>query len=294
MPSSPMTTSWRRLAGVSQFTSSIPDAPDGKCSSPNRRSSWERVLALGELRVDPRRPLTGHPAQHVGVVGGEVDRDTDVADARREGSGAPADDGEDAGEPALVQQLPQAQDRGVVALDMADLDRHPGRPARGNDRQRLRVRRGERLLHEDRHTARDRRVGQRPVEGRRGGDDDPVELGLGDHHHRIREAHGPGLGRDGRDGLGVGIGDGGQERVGVPGDDAHVVAAHGAQADEADAEPVPVRLAGHRATGVATARTAPTMVARSSSESIGWTGIARTSSDRMFVTGRSRSAAPGM
>ena len=89
------------------------------------------VLALGQLRVDARRPLAGDPAQHVGVVGGEVDRHADVADARRERARAPADDGEDAGEPALAQQLAQAQDRGVVALDVADLDRHarPARPA---------------------------------------------------------------------------------------------------------------------------------------------------------------------
>ena len=189
---------------------------------------------------------------------------------------------------------PEAQDRGVVALDVADLDRHAGCAAGGDDRQRLRVRRGKRLLHEDRHAALDRRVGQRAVEGRGRGDDDPVELGLGDHRHRVREARGTGLGGDGRDGVGVRVGDGGQERVRVPGHDAHVVAAHGAQADEADAELVVARLSGHRATGVATARTASTIVARSSSESIGWTGIASTSSDRRFVTGRSRSAAPGM
>ena len=54
----------------------------------------------------------------------------------------------------------------------------------------------------------------------------------------------------------------------MPGHDAHVVAAHGAQANEADAQLLGTHLPGHRATGVATARTAPTMAARSSSSAI--------------------------
>ena len=119
------------------------------------------------------------------------------------------------GQPALAQQLPEAQDRRVVALDVADLDRHAGRAARGNDRQRLGVRRGKRLLDEDRHATRDRRLGERAVEGRRRGDDHAVELGLGDHRHRVREARGTGLGGGGRDGVGVRVRDGGQARLRV-------------------------------------------------------------------------------
>ena len=73
MPSSPTTTSWRRLAGVSQSTSSMPVAPDG-----NRHQAEQEVLVvgvdpLGRLGEHALGSLTGDPAQDVDVVGGEVD-----------------------------------------------------------------------------------------------------------------------------------------------------------------------------------------------------------------------------
>ena len=94
----------------------------------------------------------------------------------------------------------------------------------------------------------------------------------------------------------------GGERVGhrherhvVAGDEvAQVVAAHRAQAGQADAQ-AGLGSCGRprRRTGVATSRTAAMTASSSSSARLGRTGIESTSSLRRSVTGSARSAAPG-
>ena len=107
---------------------------------------------------------------------------------------------------------------------------------------------------------------------------------------RIGEAGGTGLRRRRLERRRVRVRDRGQDRLGMAGDHPQVVPPHRPEAGQPDPEPGTVA---HRVTGVATSRIAATMAARSSPDSFGCTGIASTSSDSRFVTGRSRSAAPG-
>jgi hypothetical protein len=226
-------------------------------------------------------------------VGGQVDRDANVADPGRERPGAATRDRVDGGQHAGTQEASQLQDRGVVALDVADLDRHAGGAGRGHDLEGLVGRRGEGLLHEHGEAAADGGQG----EGcRRRGDHDRVDLRLRDHGSRFGEGLRAGLGHGVGQGVRIGIGDRGEAALWMGGDHAEVVSTHRAQAGHADPERGRhQRAAGAaaEATGVAISRIAATIAARSSPESIGWTGIASTSSESRLVTGRSRSAAPG-
>ena len=67
-------------------------APDGKCMSPKSEVLVAGMDSLGRLGVDADGPLAGDPGQHVDVVGAEVDRHADVADAGRERARPAADD----------------------------------------------------------------------------------------------------------------------------------------------------------------------------------------------------------
>ena len=278
MPSSPTTVSWRRLAGVSQSTSSWATTPGREVEEPEQEVLVRGVDPLGRLRVDPRRPLAGDPAQDVDVVGGQVDGHADVADPGRERAGPPARDGVDGRQPARGQQAAELEDRRVEALDVADLDGHAPGAGRGDDPERLLDRAGQRLLDEDGDAALDRRQGEVEVGGRRRRDDERVELDLGDHRQRLGEALGADLldggGQRGRDR----IGDRDERGVGTRGDDPQVVPAHRPEAGEADPQPaVAGRLPGARrprrrcheagvrvraasALGVATSRIAATTV----------------------------------
>ena len=194
------------------------------------------VLPLGELRVDAGGTLPGDPAQHVDIVGGEVHGHPHVADAGGKRAGAPAGDRVHGGQPALPQQPAELQDRGVVALDMAHLDRDSPGPPGAHDLERLSRRRGERLLDEDRDPPLDRREGQGDVGGGRRGDDERVDLRLAGHGERVAPAGGTGLaGRRGEH-RGVGIADRDQARLRMGGDDAQVVAPHGPEARQGDAQ----------------------------------------------------------
>ena len=109
MPSSPTTVSWRRLAGVSQLTSSIADRARRERQQPEQQVLVVGVDALGGLGGDAGRPLAGDPRQDVDVVGGEVDGHPDVADARRERAGAAARDRVDRRQPARVRAAGRAR-----------------------------------------------------------------------------------------------------------------------------------------------------------------------------------------
>ncbi len=119
---------------------------------------------------------------------------------------------------------------------MADLDSNVPLSGGGDDRQSVVDGGGEGLLHQDGDSAVDRGQGQRHVRGRGGGDDHTVQVGLPDHLEGIRESPCPrGAGR-GLERSGIRVGDGGQDRLGMIRDDAEVVPAHGAQADQAEPE----------------------------------------------------------
>ena len=137
MPSSPTTTSWRRFAGVSQLTSSMPGRPGREVEQAEEQVLVIGVLALRELRKDAGRALAGDPRQDVDVVGGEVDRHADVADPGRERARPAADDGVDRAQPAGPEQPAELEDRGVEPLHVPDLDRHAPVGGRLDDPQRL-------------------------------------------------------------------------------------------------------------------------------------------------------------
>ena len=182
---------------------------------------------------------------------------------------------------------------------MADLDRHAGGAGCGHNLEGLVGRRGEGLLHEYGEAAVDGGQGEGEVGRRRRSDHDRVDPRLRDHGSRFGEAlragPGHGVGQGGR----IGIGDRGEAALGMGRDHAEVVSTHRAQAGQTDPErrrhqrAAGAASAASASTGVATSRTARTIMARSSAESFGWTGIASTSSESRLVTGRSRSAAPG-
>ena len=279
MPSSPTTTSWRRLAGVSQLTSSMPVAPDGKWSSPNSRSSWSAWIRWASLGVDARRPLAGDPRQDVDVVRREVDGHADVADPGRERAGAPAERSSRCVESQpSPSSRPSSQDGRVEPLDVADLDRHARRA-----RRRATISSASSSVAASGFSTRtgdaalDRGERERHVGRRRGGDDDGVELRLARSSPAGRRTPGRRTGRPRRRAASAtGSATAASGRHGRIEDHAQVVAAHRAEPDEADAH-----RRGHRRTGGRRCRERRrTIVASSSSVSSGCTGMARTSSAR--------------
>ena len=257
---------------------------------PEQQVLVRSVLPLGQLRVDARRPLARDPRQHVRVVRRQVDRDADVADPGRERPGAPADDRVQGREPALARAARRAGARPGCSARRGrpGPERRAARPARTISSASA-MRRRKRLLDEHRQAAFDGGVSERTVERCRCGDDDGIHVRLADHRKRVGPRRSRRTGRPRPPTASAsGSATAPRRRHGGVRDDAHVVAAHRAEPDEPDAH-----RRGHRRTGVAVSRTAPTIVASSSSVSSGCTGIARTSSARRSVTGRRRSAAPG-
>ncbi len=195
------------------------------------------VDAPGRLGRDARRALPGDSAEDVHIVRGEVDGHAHIPDACREGTCPPARDREDVRQPAGLEQPPELEDGGIEALDVADLDRWRARRRRGgHDPVRLRRRRRQRLLDEDRDAAPERRQGERQVRGGRGRDDDRVEVRLCQHRERLGECLGAGPGGRRAKGFRVEVGDGDQSHVGQAAQDAEVVPAHRAEADQPDAQ----------------------------------------------------------
>src|SRR5258706_15036073 len=88
---------------------------------------------LGRLRVDARRPLAGDPRQDVGVVGGQVDRHTDVAYPVRKRPCPPGRDRVDRRQPTILDQAPELQDGRVESLDVTYLDRTAAFTCRDHD-----------------------------------------------------------------------------------------------------------------------------------------------------------------
>ena len=193
-----------------------------------------RLAVSAETRAG-RSP--GDRAEDVHVVGGEVDGDADIADPGRERAGAPARDRKDVRQPAGLQQAPELEDGGVEALDVADLDRWgAGGRCRGDDPVRFGRGRRQRLLDEDRDAAPERGQGERQMRGGRGRDHDRVEVRLGQHGERLGERLGAGPGSSRPEGLRVEVGDGDQSHVGQAAEDAEMVAAHRAEADQPGAQ----------------------------------------------------------
>ena len=209
------------------------------------------VDPLGGLGVDARRPLAGDPRQDVDVVGREVDRHADVADPGRERAGPARGDRVDGRQPALADEPAELEDGGIEPLDVADLDRARRAPAprpRSPSPSSTVAASGFSTRTAD--AALDRREGEGHVGRRRGGDDDRVELRLRDHRQRLGESLGAGQGDRAVERLGDGIGDGGEADVRASGEDPEVVAAHRAEARQADAQrPITGRAPGcrHRA-----------------------------------------------
>ncbi len=125
-----------------------------------------------------------------------VARSTVTPTSRIRAGNGPArrlDDRVDRRQPARLEQPAELEDRRVEPLDVADLDRHAARraPRRRSGSASSSVaasgfstRTGDAAL--------DRGERERQVGRRRRGDDDRVELGLGDHRQRLGEPLGAG------------------------------------------------------------------------------------------------------
>ena len=216
-----------------------------------------RVDPLGGLGRDAGRPLAGdeHRMSTSWVARSMV---TPTSRMRAgNGPGATARDGEDRRQPAGLEQPTELEDRRVEPLDMADLDRRrAARGRRGDESVGFGRRRRQRLLDEDGDPALERGQRQREVAGRRRRDDDGVELRFGEHRQRLAVALGTAPSLAAAERLGVRIGDRHKPDAARAASTPKVVAAHRAEADQADARPRARRWAtrrrsprGHRASG---------------------------------------------
>ena len=163
---------------------------------------------------------------------GEIDDDADIGHARRKRP----DPGD--GDRKNVLILDRALDRlhrRIEALDMADHQRDAGAARRGDDGAALLDGRGDRLLHHDVDAARGAVDGDIAMQmrGRRDGDgvDAVVQQRVG-----IVEGGATEIAGDGLAALAVGIGDADQLHPRQFGQDAGMVTAHHAYADNADTQ----------------------------------------------------------
>ena len=194
------------------------------------------VHALLGLSLDAQDLAAYDEAHDIDVVRGEVEHDSDVADALREGADAAGVHLEHAAEVARLNALLEGDDRRVETLDVADRQRDAR--GRGGIAQALALFEGggEGLFDEQRDAALD--DAQRDVEvgARRDGDGHEVRALL------IEQAREVGVPADGAaargvlDPRGVGIGDGGELDAREVGVDAGVIGAHCAEADDGGAE----------------------------------------------------------
>ena len=193
-------------------------------------------------------------------MGREVDGNPDVADPGRERSRSARRDRVDGRQPALPDQPPELEHGRVEPLDVTDLDRHAGCARRGNDLDARFDRGRERLLDEDGDPAFDRGQGERNVGRRRCGDDDGIDLGLGQHRERLGEPLGAGLFRGGREDLGERVGARDELDIRAAGQDPEVIPAHRPETGETHPQhPVPGWAPGgrHRAAAPAWAAAGP-------------------------------------
>ena len=154
-------------------------------------------------------------------------------------------------QPAVVDQPAELEHGRVEPLDVADLDRAPR--SRGPRRRSASPRRSWPRAASRRGPRCPRSMAARAsgTWGRRGGDDDGVELRLGDHRQRLREALGAGLGGRRRRGPRSTGSATATSRMSVPAaEDPEVVAAHRPEAREADPQrrgsPAGRQATGHR------------------------------------------------
>ncbi len=217
------------------------DVEDADHSVLELHDAVEEILVLGVdaalgLGVDPDRLRSDQVAHHVEVMRREVDDHPDIADARRKWTEPRGTDLEDASQLAGVEPSSQLADRRVEALDVAD-GQHSVRSGRGLDHGgRLLARCRDRLLDQDVGAGAQGREGDRQVEAGRRDDADEIEPLLREHPLRILVAARATARGGALDRRAIRIGNGDQidavDRL-VP--DAHVVAAHHAQADDARA-----------------------------------------------------------
>ena len=221
----------------------VPDSVVNRTNCGSGRSAGAREFLARLLHLDARDRLARDERDDVDLVDHRVVDEHRLAEVRRRGRVAVR----------VVQReqctvgtgLPQRAELLVALVEPThepDLDLRPVR--RGlfelDDPQRVLGARRERLLAQHGQTALDRRHQDRLVQEPRRGDDDRVDLGAvegvlerrgGDRARRVPGGGGRtrGVGVDDRDDVGAGDG---------RGDATDVVAAHGARADDGDAEVV--------------------------------------------------------
>ena len=219
MPSSPTTDSWRRLAGVSQSTSSIADGPGRERHAARTAGPRGRRGCAGRSR--PRRGRAARRRSSDRMSTSCVARSTVTPTSRMRAGNGPARRLVIA---KTVDSQPASSSRPSSRTAGLNRSMWPtwtgGAPARrrgGHDLVRLGRRRRQRLLDEDGDPALDRGEGERQVGRRRRGDDDGVEVGLGEHRQRLGEALGAGRAAAAAERVGVRVGDGHEPDVRRPG-----------------------------------------------------------------------------
>ena len=176
MPSSPTTVSWRRLAGVSQLTSSMPGRARREAQQPEQQVLVVGVDPLGQSRRRRGSAARRRSSDRMSTSWvREVDGHADVADPGRERARRGGwRSRRRVRQPAGPEQPAELEHGRVEPLDVADLDRRRrGARAAATICSRLVDRRGQRLLDQDRRCRARSRRGRaaRWVVGRRGDDD---------------------------------------------------------------------------------------------------------------------------
>ena len=195
------------------------------------------VDAPGRLGRHAGGALGGDGAHDVDVVGGQVERHSDIADPGREGSRPAAGDREHGRQPAGSEETPELQDRRIEPLDVTDLDgRGAGGRRREDDPVRLGGSRRERLLDEDGDPAFDGGQRESRVHGGRCRDHDGVDVRLDKEPLRIGEPRCPGSRGRGGQGDFLGVRDGLEAHSGHRTEDPQVVPTHRPEPDETDAQ----------------------------------------------------------
>ena len=191
--------------------------------------------ALLGFRVDPADVRSDDVTHDVEVVGGEVDHHAHVADARRERSLAPSVHLEHAAELAGGDSPLQLAHGRIEPFDVAHGQQAPGSRRGLDQRASLLERRGDRLLDEEMQPALENGKAHLQVEARRDRHHDGLQLLAFEHLlPRAVTTHGV-RARRRRDNGRVLVGNRDQAGVLDLAEDAKVVPAHRAEADEGDA-----------------------------------------------------------